>query len=165
MFAHFKTVCRSTSDNIGGRMRTSVLMVAAVAFIASRADAQGPWGNVKTWTGTVTIEAVDSRKGQGSSSLMSYKATGNFTISDDMLPDGSHMQWPMPSVEAMSDPKQATSAYERWQARVVATYEDKGVGESGQPFTVTCAADNRTAPAFGVTINTTAPSYVVNVSS
>jgi hypothetical protein len=105
-------------------MRTSGLALAAVLTLAPGiAVAQGSWGNVKTWKGTVTVEATDVQKREGAaltlSATMTYKATGEFTISDDMLPDGSHMQWPMPSVEAMSDPKRAETVYDRWQSQVV----------------------------------------------
>ena len=146
-------------------MRTSGLTLAAALTLAQGiAVAQGSWGKVKSWTGSVTIEATDIRKGEGVSSTMTYKATGDFKISDDMLPDGSHMQWPMPSVEAMSDPKQAETVYDRWLAHVVASYEAKGVGESGQPFTVKCTADNRQPSKVGVTIHPTEPTYVFEVS-
>lgn len=146
-------------------MRASILTVAVAVTLAQSAAAQGPWGNVKSWTGTATIEATDTRKGEGVSSTMTYKATGGFTISDDMLPDGSHMQWPMPGAEAMSDPKQAATLYDRWKAHVVAKYEANGIGESGNSFSVTCAADNEQASMFGVTINPTAPTYLVQVAA
>jgi hypothetical protein len=120
---------------------------------------------VKSWTGTVTIEATDSRKGEGGSSTMTYTATGDFKISDDMMPDGSHMQWPMPSVEAMSDPKQRETVYDRWQAHVVASYESSGKNEAGQIVTVRCAADNRKASKVGLTSNPTQPTYLLQVSA
>jgi hypothetical protein len=146
-------------------MRISGLtLVVALTLAQGIAVAQGSWGNVKSWTGSVTIEATDSRKGEGVTSRMTYKATGDFKISDDMLPDGSHMQWPMPGVEALSDPKQAETAYDRWQAHVVASYEANGLNESGKPFTVTCAADNRQASRVGLTIHPTEPTYVFEVS-
>ena len=146
-------------------MRTSGLTLGmALTLVQGIAVAQGPWGNVKSWTGSVTIEATDSRKGAGVTSSLTYRATGDFKISDDMLPDGAHMQWPMPGVEAMSDPKQAETAYDRWQTRVVANYEANGIDESGKPFTVTCAADNRQASRVGLTIHPTEPTYVFEAS-
>jgi hypothetical protein len=147
-------------------MRTSGLtLVAALTLAQGIAGAQGSWGKVKSWTGTVTIEATDSQKGGGSSTTMTYKATGPFTISDDMLPDGSHMQWPMPSAEAMAaDPKLAETAYERWQSQVVASYDANGLDESGKPYTIKCRADNRQASRVGVTINPSQPTYVFEVS-
>ena len=146
-------------------MRTSVLMVAAAVTLARGVDAQSPWGNVKSWTGTVTIEAVDTRSVPGVSATMKYKATGAFTIADDMMPDGSHMQWPMPSVETMADPKLAASAYERWQAEIVATYEAKGVDEMGAPFSISCTADNKKGSTIGLTINPVAPTYIFQVTA
>jgi hypothetical protein len=146
-------------------MRTSGLTLAAVLALAPGiAVAQGSWGKVKSWTGNVTIEATDVDKGEMGSSTMTYKATGDFTISDDMLPDGSHMQWPMPGVETLSDPKRAETAYDRWQTHVVASYERSGVNEIGKPFSVKCTADNRQASKVGVTINPTEPTYVFEVS-
>jgi hypothetical protein len=139
-------------------------LAAALTLAQGIAVAQGSWGKVKSWTGTVTIEATDSQKGENSSSTMTYKATGGFTITDDMLPDGSHMQWPMPGVETLSDPKRAETAYDRWQSQVVASYEANGIGETGKPFTVKCSADNRQAARVGVTINPSEPTYVFEVS-
>lgn len=147
-------------------MRASFLMVAALVALTRGVEAQGPWGNVKSWTGSVTIEAVDIRKGEAMSSKMNYTATGSFTISDDMLPDGSHVMWPMPGAEAMSDPKKMAAATDAWQSRVVATYEATVPNESGgAPATVTCAADNRAATQVGVVINPTEPTYVVQVTA
>lgn len=146
-------------------MRTSGLTLAAALTLAPGiAVAQGSWGNVRAWTGSVTIEATDTRKGEGVTSKMTYKATGDFKITDDMMPAGSHMQWPMPSVEAMSDPKQAETVYDRWQAHVVASYEANGINESGSPFTVKCTADNRKASRLGLTIHPTEPTYVFEVT-
>lgn len=147
-------------------MRTSGLSLAAVLTLATGiAVAQGAWGNVKSWTGTVTIEATDAGKGPWGTSTMTYRATGDFKISDDMMPDGAHMQWPMPGVEAMSDPKQAETVYDRWNARVVASYEARGVDESGNPFTVKCTADNAELSRVGVTIHPTEPTYVFEVTA
>ncbi len=146
-------------------MRISVLMVAGAVTLAHGAQAQGPWGNVKSWTGSVTIEATDTRKGEGTLSTMNYKATGNFIIADDMMPDGSHMMWPMPGEAAMSDPKKLAASQEAWQSHVVAGYEAKGVGESGGAFTVTCSADNKQGSQIGVVINPTEPTYVLSVSA
>lgn len=149
-------------------MRISGLALAAVLTLARGiAVAQGSWGNVKTWKGTVTVEATDAqqRKGVGTaSSTMTYKATGEFTITDEMLPDGSHMQWPMPGVETMSDPKRAETAYDRWQSHVVASYEANGFDEAGAPYTVKCTADNRQPARVGVTIHPAEPTYFFDVS-
>lgn len=135
-------------------MRPGLLAASAVLTLAQgSAFAQGAWGTVKSWTGTMTIEATDTRKQGSFSSKMNYKATGAFTISDDALPNGSHVMWPMPS------------ASDRWQAQVVATYEANGVGELGDPYSVKCAADNRKASSVGVMIDPGAPKYVLSVTA
>jgi hypothetical protein len=149
-------------------MRTSalILILAAVLTLArGTAIAQYEWAHVKSWAGSVTIEATDAQKGELGSSTMTYKATGDFTISDNMLPDGAHMQWPMPSAEEMSDPKRAAAAYERWQSRVVAKFEFKGINELGQPFTVTCTADNPQPTMISVAVDPTKTEYVVAVTA
>lgn len=134
-------------------MRRCLLAASAALTVAQgSAFAQGAWGTVKSWTGTMTIEATDTRKQGSFSSKMTYKATGPFTISDDALPDGSHVMWPMPNAE-------------RWQARVVASYAAKGVGELGDPYSVTCAADNQKAAMVGVMIDPRAPKYVLSVTA
>jgi hypothetical protein len=147
-------------------MRSSASMVAAAIMLPQDVEAQGPWGNVKSWTGTVTIEAIDTRKGEIISSTMNYKASGKFTISDDMMPDGSHVMWPMPSAEAMSDPKKMAAANEAWQTRVIATYDAKLANESGgQPASVKCAADNQQSMQIGVGISPTEPTYFLSVTA
>lgn len=60
-------------------------------------------------------------------------------------------------------PKLAETAYDRWQARAVASYEANGINESGKPFTVTCSADNRQAARVGLTIHPTKPTCVFEV--
>ena len=147
-------------------MRASFLMVGALVALTRGVEAQGPWGNVKSWTGSVTIEVVDIRKGEAMSSEMKYRATGGFTISDDMLPDGSHVMWPMPGAEAMSDPQKMAAATDAWLSHVVATFHATVPNESGgAPATVTCAADNKAATQVGVVINPTEPTYVVQVTA
>lgn len=147
-------------------MRISALTFAAAFTLApGTAIAQFEWANVKSWSGNLTIEATDVRKGEGSSSRMTYKATGDFKLADDQLPDGAHMQWPMPSIEEMTDPKRAETAFDKWQSRVVATYEFNGLDEVGKPFTVTCTADNRQPGKVGLGVDPGKPEYVVSVNS
>jgi hypothetical protein len=145
-------------------MRTPGLTLAAALTLAQGiAVAQNSWDKVRSWTGSVTIEASDSQKGEWGNSTMTYKATGDFTVSDDMLPGGPYMQWPRPSVEAMTDPKQAATAYDRWQSRVVASYDANRFDEAGKPFTVKCTADNQQAGMVGV-IASGGPSYQFQVT-
>ena len=147
-------------------MRTSLLLFAAALLLAQdMAGAQDPWGTVRTWTGTATVEAIESQRADTSSLTLTYKATGDFTISDDALPDGDHMQWPMPNPEAMTDPAKFAAAYEAWQAHVTASYEAKGVDEMGNPFTVKCAADETKAASVGVAVQPGSPDYLFSVSA
>jgi hypothetical protein len=147
-------------------MRASLLLFAAPFLLAQdMAGAQDPWGTVKTWAGTATIEATETQKTDTSSLTLTYKATGDFTISDDALPDGDHVQWPMPNPEAMTDPAQFAAAYEAWQAHVKATYIAKGLDEMGSPFTVTCTADEKKAANVGVAIQPGTPDYLFSISA
>ncbi len=99
------------------------LTVTLALLASSAAIAQDAWNDVKSWSGTVTIEAIAAR----SSSIgiyaqkTTYKATGKFTITDGMMPDGMHMMWPMGGSEEMADPKRALAASLGWQAQVEAS--------------------------------------------
>ena len=144
---------------------SGLMLIAALTLHSVGMLAQGPWGNVKSWTGTITIEATDTVKNQFGVATLTYKATGPFTAADEMMPDGSHMQWPMPGVETLSDPNKAKTAYDVWQARVVATYNFKGVDEMGKPTTLSCSADHQAPSRAGVTVNPTADEYVFVVTA
>jgi hypothetical protein len=147
-------------------MRTIVLLGAAgLMLVQDMAGAQDPWSSVKTWAGTVTVEATGSEKGESYSWSQTYKATGAFKATDDMLPDGNHVQWPMPSVETMTDPSKAATAYQTWQAHVTARYEAKWADEMGRPRSKTCAADHAQPAAVGVLIQPMAPTYSVSVTA
>jgi len=147
-------------------MRASALVLSAALALPGGVSFAQDWLNVKSWSGTVTIEATTTKAPQDwYSSKTTYKASGNFTISDDMLPAGSHVRWPFPGQDKLSDPKMLQAAYEPWQARVVASYEAKGVDEAGRPFAVTCAADNRQAAKVGLTASPRSPTFVVSVSA
>ena len=141
------------------------IVASLVALASSTVLWQGPWGNVKSWTGTVDIEATDTRKSEFGAATLTYRATGPFTIADDMLPDGAHMQWPMPSPETLADPTRAAAAYERWRAHVTARYDFKGFNEMGQPVTLTCTADNQLRSGVAVAINPMAPEYTFQVTA
>ncbi|HKS06515.1 MAG TPA: hypothetical protein VJR92_09410 [Gemmatimonadaceae bacterium] len=143
---------------------TPVVLVAAMSLISSNAFAQGGWGKVKSWTGTLTIEATDSSRTANSSVFMTYKATGPFTIADDMMGDGDHVMWPQPSIELMSDPTKLAAAYDTWQARVVATYAFKGVDETGAPVSQTCTADGPARGRVGVALSG-ASDYMLQVTA
>jgi hypothetical protein len=69
----------------------------------------------------------------------------------------------MPNPEAMTDPKRAAAAFDRWQARVTASYDFKGVNEMGQSHTVKCVADSQILSNVAVTINPTGPEYIFQV--
>lgn len=140
------------------------ILATALTLTWSTALAQDPWADVKSWSGTVTIEATDKRTGEAATATLTYTATGAFTIVDEAMPDGAHMQWPMPGPETLSDPAQAAAAFERWQARVVARFEFRGTNEMGEPLTTTCAADSRVRSGVGVAIDPTNDEYVFSVT-
>ena len=147
-------------------MRTiGLTFAAALTFAQGIALAQDPWEKVKSWTGTVTIEATEIVKLEAVSSTMTYKASGDFKISDDMLPDGPYMQWPRPSVEVLTDPARNQTAYAGWKSHVVAAYDANRVDEMGKKFTVNCTADHRQPATFGVTALPGQPTYIVQVTA
>lgn len=86
--------------------RIQGVRVAALAVIANCAtltiSAQGgPFGNVKTFTGTVIVDAsMTSREGDITRTAK-LRAEGQVTIADDNFPDGMHFQWPMPNPAAL----------------------------------------------------------------
>lgn len=144
-------------------MRTPTLTVAALlTLVPATAAAQGPWGRVKAWTGSVTVEATENRKFPNYTSTLTYKATGEFTASDDALGDGDHVMWPMANPELASDPDKYAATMTPWRARVVASYEATGKDLEGNPFSVRCTADNQKAASVGVMA--TGEDYVFSVS-
>ena len=145
--------------------RTLALLTVLGLTDASSLAAQGAWGKVRAWAGTVTIEITQQEKTETSSWVFTYRATGDFRISDDALPDGDHMQWPMPNPEAMTDPAKVQAAYKPWQARAVATYEFKGVDEAGQAVTARCTADELQASSLGVISDPAAPKFILQVTA
>ena len=145
-------------------MRSTALpVVAALMLVPSGAAAQGPWGKVKAWTGSVTIEATDTRPTKAFTWLLTYKATGEFTIADEAMLDGDHMQWPMPDPEGASDPTALAAAYTPWQSRVVAGFESSGVDEEGNRFSRKCTADHPQPARLGVISNPGAEEYLFSV--
>lgn len=144
-------------------MRTPTLtVVALLTLVHGAASAQSPWGSVKGWTGSVTVEATETRKFATYSSTMTYTATGEFTASDDVMGDGDHVMWPMPNPELASDPAKYAAAQTPWQARVAASYEASGKDLEGNPFSTRCTADNQKASVVGVI--TSGTDYVFSVS-
>jgi hypothetical protein len=144
-------------------MRARLFAASALAA-TSAALAQEPWMNVRSWSGTVTVEVTDTRKNESYSSKTTFRAAGPFTISDDMLPAGNHVQWPMPGVEVLSDPAKAQTAWDTWQAHLTGTHETKGADESGKPFSGTCTADEGKASKVSLAIDPTSAGYVFHVS-
>ncbi len=146
-------------------MRTMVFTVAAgLTLVHGIAAAQGSWGRVKTWTGTATAEATETRKFATYTATLTYKATGDFTISDDALGDGDHIMWPMPNPESASDPAKYAAAYEPWQARVTASYEASGKDMEGGSFNTKCQADGQKAARLGVVASPGTSDYVFEIS-
>lgn len=146
-------------------MRTSGLTLAAILMLTQGIAAGQSWDAVKSWSGTATIEATEIVKKDSFSSKLTYKATGDFKISDDMLPEGPYMQWPRPSVEVLTDPNRSQTAYKGWKSHVVAAYEASGVDEMGSPYTVKCTADHVQLEAFGVFALSGQSTYEVHVTA
>lgn len=145
-------------------MRITVLTLAGLVLVQDIAAAQGSWGRVKAWTGTATVEATETRKFATYGATLTYKATGDFTISDDALGDGDHIMWPMPNPESAGDPVKYAAAYEPWQARVTASYDASGKDMEGNSFNTKCLADGQKAARLGVSANPGTSDYVLSVS-
>ncbi len=146
-------------------MRSHLLLAALALVLAPRAvTAQGPWGNVQAWTGTITIEAADSGATQGGRWTLTYKATGPVTLADNMMPEGSHMLWPMAGAEDLSDPKKLEAMQKPWLARVTGRYEARGVDETGHAYSQSCVADTTVATPAGLTIDPANPTYVFQIT-
>lgn len=144
-------------------MRTPTLTVAALlTLVPATATAQGPWGRVKAWTGSVTVEATENHKFPNHTSTTTYQATGEFTASDDALGDGDHVMWPMANPELAADPAKYAASQTPWQARVVASFEAAGKDLEGNPFNTKCTADNQKAASVG--IMATGEDYVFSVT-
>ncbi len=142
----------------------SLLPALALVVAPGPLLAQGPWGNVPAWTGTITIEATDSGAARGGRWKLTYKATGPVTLADHMMPEGAHMMWPMAGAEDLADPKKVEAMQKPWQARVTARYEDKGVDETGHPYSQSCVADTTVASPAGLTIDPSKPTYLFQIT-
>src|SRR5690606_22216665 len=144
-------------------MRAPVLTIAVLLTLApGPAAAQGPWGRVKAWTGSVTVEATENHKFPTYTSTTTYQATGEFTASDDALGDGDHVMWPMVNPELASDPAKYAASQTPWQARVAASYEAAGKDLEGNAFSTKCTADNQKAASVGIIA--TGEDYVFSVT-
>lgn len=147
-------------------MRIQLTLAAVFALVASGlAIAQDPWNDVKSWTGTVTIEATGAKSSAIYSQKVTYKATGKFTITDAMMPDGMHMMWPMAGAEEMADPKKAEAASLGWQAQVVASLEGtRTVSSTGAASPYKCAVDTLHPTAVGLSAQIGQPTYTLQVT-
>jgi hypothetical protein len=146
------------------RMRPALILAAALLLAQNAVMAQFEWANVKAWKGTVTIEMTDDRSKAPAVWKLTYKATGEVLLTDDMMPEGSHMQWPMPSVEAMTDPARREHVYDTWQSRVTAKLDSKGLDEMGAPYAYSCTADNKIPEKVGLAVSPSDTKYVLTVS-
>jgi hypothetical protein len=143
-------------------MRT--LPLIALMLAPAPLAAQGPWGTVKTWNGTITIEATETvPQEDGLYHKMTYQATGSFSITDDMMPDGYHMQWPMVNPE--HPPADREAAYKRWQVHVVGGTEARYVDDRGTKFTVTCQGEKSEAMLVGLTVNPSNDEFVLQFAA
>jgi hypothetical protein len=92
------------------------ILLCCFFFYTQAATAQSvyPFGEVRAWSGTLTVEG----HGDSESRLPSYIATGNFTLTDEMMPEGNHWQWPFPQTAGLTDPQAIEDAYRKWNAKV-----------------------------------------------
>lgn len=147
-------------------MSIRLTLTATLALLASGvAIAQDSWNDVKSWSGTVTIEATDARSSAIYSQKMTYKATGKFTITDGMMPDGMHGMWPMGGAEEMADPKRALAASLGWQAQVEASLEGtREVSSTGTMAPYKCSVNTLHPSSVGLTAQYGAPTYALSVT-
>jgi hypothetical protein len=89
-----------------------VLGLLLSAALPANAQDMFPYGKVRAWTGTITVEVVEKT----SEYVLTYKASGKAALVDEMYPDGGHYQWPAPGAANLSDPKAAEDAYRCWLA-------------------------------------------------
>ncbi len=149
-------------------MSIRLTLTATLALLASSvAIAQDAWNDVKSWSGTVTIEGTDARSSSIGiySQKTTYKATGKFTITDSMMPDGMHMMWPTGGAEEMADPKLALAASLGWQAQVEASLEGtREVSSTGTMAAYQCSVKTLHPSSVGLTAQFGAPTYALNIS-
>lgn len=107
------------------KRRLTQLTIAASLVSAVPLLAQGPpYGGVKTFAGDVTLEAkavfTPGWSGRGSR-IEELKAIGPVRLTDDAMPDGAHMTWPMLAPAAMAS---NLAGMKQWRATVTFTVSD-----------------------------------------
>ncbi len=96
----------------------ALVILAGCATLTSYAQMGGPYGNVKTFTGTVIVDASMTSREGGLIRTSQFRAEGPVTIADENFPDGMHFQWPSPNPAALA--KGDVNAARGW--RVHLTY-------------------------------------------
>lgn len=122
--------------------RPLTLVFSALVLSAIPLLAQGlPYGNVKTFAGDVTLEGkrvtTPGWSGRGTTTE-EIRATGSVRLTDDAMPDGGHMTWPMISPAAMaSNP----AGMKQWRAQVTFTATDAAPRDNAHALAqnITCS--------------------------
>ena len=142
-----------------------LVMIVLGSAVAGLAQNFAPWGDVKSWTGTLAIELVTTdENASGQRVSTTYAATGALTLVDEMMPAGGHQQWPVPGMAEMTDPARVADAQKKWPAHIVVTHTVKGVDELGQRVDIRCAADiTRPVQVHLVAIPWPAPTYQISI--
>ena len=144
-------------------LRNLLLGITVAAVSAAVLLAQGmPYGTVKSWTGTMTIEGKETKTGE----TLTFSATGNFTISDDLMPAGARSSWPMPNPAATGgDPQKMAAAFQRWAAHVVVHHQVQGKDELGQPIQFSCNGDETHQAKVSFIATPGAPNSILEIES
>jgi hypothetical protein len=145
------------------------LVFSAIAAWSMTVAGQGwlAFTTVKTWTGTVSIDAVEKTPVGNNSSTVTYSATGSVTLTDNLSadPDAVHSTWPFPTPAELADPKRAPDAFKRWPAHVVLSSVTTGVDELGQKVNVQCKGDQTVPALVQLSITPMSTNYLVRIES
>lgn len=148
--------------------RLPVCLAAVLAALSITVTAQNwlQFTTIKTWTGTVSVDAVDaSDPGGAQKTAIAYAATGNLTLTDNLSsdPEAVHSSWPFPSPAETADPARAANAFKRWPAHVVYTRKTTGIDELGQKVDYQCRGESTIPALVQLTISPMSPNYLLRI--
>jgi hypothetical protein len=112
-----------------------------------------PYGDVTTWSGTLTVVVAEREVIENGERVVSTTITGPVTITDEMSPAGRKMRWPSPSAETMK--RDFLGATRKWVARTVyRSHEEHGVvtGIVDGRVNVTCTGSDTADRPSSVTL-------------
>ena len=99
---------------------TTILVLLTCSFAFSQTNIL-PYGDVKTWVGKISVEVTsDDRMGD----VVHYTAAGKVDLTDEMMPPGSHYQWPLVAGMGMSEYRLNIELPELKNARCTGTRDD-----------------------------------------